>query len=883
MHTQATGFFRSWRALLLLAIIPALTNCSRIDGSVELNNSSGEPYSFEGAKVEVFDLNQSAVLAGETKTPRGLGSVDGDGAISAQVITATIEDDALYDVEIQCPANNTADACNVESPLHVALSGAQLIAGGWKANALTEAALQNTAYYAAANYSVAEIQQMLDIYAHALLVAESSGSSKNYQNLLEWNPALTQQVRRPGMLNTVSTSLANGIDNSGMKQLARQWVSPTVATMALPKADERSIAFHIAAAKGYAYIGGLNTGLKIVDVHDSEHPVLVGQTNTTTLQGNITWDQMELAGNYVYALSEGTLRSIDVSNPKKPKVKGSAFTDYDVSNFTVSGNLIYASGGDVYIISTGDNPSILSHMTYATSLGGDDSSLCVVINGVGAELYQRSNVAPQKLMSKLTEYVTQCTLSAGHAYISFVAPDQSAWFGIYDIHDLATPKLLAKLPLGTSDDFNFTLSGTRIYTNGRPASIIDVSDPAAPILLSQLPPIYSYAVPAEPQIYAVGRSALSIVDISDPVAPLMKGTFEASFINETQVATADGFLYVVNDNTLTILDPDLMTLANVHTGYLALEPGEQGYITAVGENFAYLLSSAFYNGVSILDISNPAEPTLSSHYSPYAGLNSLDVNGNYAILSDRFTSDLHVADVSNPAEPVLLDNVLRLGQFGSEAGLGRIVRDGDYVYALWGTDFDYGGQGCTNQHNQVAGGLFVVDVHALSALATTGRICLPGKPHAVAVNGNRAYAAIEGGLLQVIDVSNHTQPTLSGSVNLSTQANFVAASGNYVWATEGEKGIEIIDASNPAIPTVVASIDTAGEASYVNFDGPYAYVADSSGGILIFDVTAPTAPKLVASLNTTTPARTVTRIGDYLYTTTFAGVEVFKALPANLK
>jgi hypothetical protein len=124
MKPPELKFIRHWQALLILAVIPALTNCSRIDGSVELNNSSGEPYSFEGAKVEVFDLNPSVVLAGATKTPKGLGSVKDGGVISAQAITATIEDDALYDVEIQCPADNTTDNCNVESPLHVVLSGA---------------------------------------------------------------------------------------------------------------------------------------------------------------------------------------------------------------------------------------------------------------------------------------------------------------------------------------------------------------------------------------------------------------------------------------------------------------------------------------------------------------------------------------------------------------------------------------------------------------------------------------------------------------------------------------------------------------------------------------------------------------------------------------
>jgi len=401
MVTQATRFFCDWRALLLLATIPALTNCSRIDGAVELNNSSGEPYSFEGAKVEVFDLNQSAVLAGlfpalftvENKIPKGLGSTTANGAIAAQVITATIDDEALYDVEIRCPAGNTADTCNVESPLHVVLSGAQLKTGDWKATALTEATFQNIGYYAAASYSVAEITQMLDTYTGILLTAVP-GSTKTYADLLTWNPTLTDTVRRPHLLASASESLAAGISNNDIKLLARQWISPTVASVDLT-AEPTSTIYGIRIIDNYAYVSGYGFGFRVIDIHDPEQPIEVGQTQdvwstrpiiisdtvaylqgenaqheagvqivdisdptkpTVTGQFSVTGTLQGVSGNYAYVTTLAGLQIINISNPQQPVLTGQ-ITIANAGNLMLAGNYVYLIADEVLHIVDISNPA----------------------------------------------------------------------------------------------------------------------------------------------------------------------------------------------------------------------------------------------------------------------------------------------------------------------------------------------------------------------------------------------------------------------------------------------------------------------------------------------------------------------------------------------
>jgi hypothetical protein len=123
---------------------------------------------------------------------------------------------------------------------------------------------------------------------------------------------------------------------------------PVLVSSSLSSASD-AIGRAIRVAGKYAYLGGGGawTGsnyfgtLQIIDVSDRSNPVLVGRASTS---GPVGWG-LDVVGNYAYLANEHAgLEVIDVSTPGDPVRVGGIRTGYafDVS---VAGNYVYLVGG----------------------------------------------------------------------------------------------------------------------------------------------------------------------------------------------------------------------------------------------------------------------------------------------------------------------------------------------------------------------------------------------------------------------------------------------------------------------------------------------------------------------------------------------------------
>jgi len=848
MKMSECKFVRHWQALLMLAAIPALTNCSRIDGSVELNNSSGEPYSFEGAQVEVFDLNRSVVLPGATKTPKGIGSVKDGGVISAQAITATIEDDALYDVEIQCPTNNVTDACNVESPLHIVLSGAQLKAGGWTATALSDAIFHNVGYYATVEYSVADIQQMLDQYAGILLTSEPAAPAKNYSDVLSWHPVDTDLVKRRSSLNTISDALAQGSNATDIKLRARQWVSPVVTNLST---DVLGLSpGSITVADGYAYLGSYGTGFGVFDIHNPDQPVKTALLDDIHINGPIL-----ISGTTAYFRdSSSKIQMVDISNPQQPHAAG---------NFSlpIIGSLLGIAGDYAYVTDT-------SFSNYSF------------------QIFNISNAQQPVLTAKIsipTEY--GATISGNHLYVATYNT-----LNIFNISDPAAPVAEATLTiLGASSQSQIKVSAgyayVTTYVSQAGLAVVAISNPAAPTLTSQLTlperDTLRYEAISQSKIYLATYSSLLLVDASDPAAPVLTRKLKYSVAS---LAGVDQFVYIASPNDgLSIIDPDTATPTAVLSGSL-INDGLPPYsvFTPFGN---YAFSSLDGWGFDVFDFTDPVAPVQEPHiYGPTSG--SFAIKGNYAIYSDGEFSAIRVADIRDPLHPVDLPHSAIHFAEDEKFGLGSTGFYGNTLFVSKATYIDTGDEDslsqsdCTNPARDSETGLIMIDITSPEALGVVDSTCLADHANAVSADGNNVYVAVMGGLLQIMEYNAFGLGSPS-TVKLSTDANFVAAADGHAWAMEGYNGIEIVDVSNPEAPVIVTKINTHGDAQHVVFDQRYAYVANGASGLLIFDISNPAAPALVASASTRGNAASAFVSGDYLYGVTSYGIEVLKVLPTT--
>lgn len=858
---HAINIIRGWRTVLVLAMVPALVNCTRIDGSVELNSISGEPYSFEGAKVEAFDLNPAAALSGGTtaitKMPKGLGGVEtDDGAITLQVITATIDDDALYDVEIRCPANNATDACNVESPLHIVLNGAQLKAGGWTATALTEIAFQNIAYYAVAAYSADQIAQLLDNNANALLLALPAGAQKTYDDLLAWNATNTDAIKRVGLVNTISESLATGIPDSDLKVLAQQAVSAELSSFnraAYPAINGWIV--HAQIYEGYAYFLGEDMPVTIVDIRDPNMIAPIG-----TVEGHIH-SVPAVSGDFLYAMGSAewafdeVLYIVDISDRQHPQTTGLLELPYSPT-LAASGRYVYAGTGDaINIIDTTDptTPTVVGTLSIPNNALLVSGDRMYVTNATEISIVDISTPSTPLVVGSLStpRPASNITTIGDYVYLTIpgAAPNDPVQLQIADISNPAAPTVTTELTLATGTR-GLTVIGTRAYADtSATTQILDISNAAAPVLADSFPSVSSGIRLNDSAFFTYSGDIVSIIDSSVALQPVVQSaSVPITNAVPSLVAAAGRYAYMPNRSDLDV-------------------------------------------GFQIYDLIDPLAPELITTFADGHFFSWIVLDSDYAFLIDAEFGAVETADISNPAEPFLLHNNIRLEDNQEDMyGIRKLFLSGNTLFVPWGHEaFDHGNgigvgeRGCTNTNvNGGVGGLFAIDASELQTLEIASHICMPEEARAVAASGNYAYVGVADKTLRVVDFTDTTEPALISSVNLFAPANSIALVGGYLWVTEGDSGIEIFNISTPAAPVLLTHIAVPGDTTSIEIEDNHVYVAAGLSGVHIFDIGNPMLPRLVGNVSTDLAALSAFVEGDYLYAATSVGLEIFKAFPASL-
>jgi uncharacterized repeat protein (TIGR01451 family) len=263
--------------------------------------------------------------------------------------------------------------------------------------------------------------------------------------------------------------------------------------------------------------------------------------------------------------------------------------------------------------------------------------------------------------------------------------------------------------------------------------------------------------------------------------------------------------------------------------------------------------------LTILDISDPSDPTLVGKTDPLPGVvQNVTVSGSYAYVADK-GGGLRVVDVSDPANP-------------SEVGVYVAPADVLGVYVVDSTAYVAAG----------GSGLRVVNVSDPADPVELGFRVVPGIASGVYVSGTLAHIA--GGYfgLRVVDVSSPTNPVEIGFHNTPGYATDVHVSGGTAYVADGpDGGLRAVDVGNPISPVEVGFYDTSGDAYGVYVREGTAYVADGWGGLRVLDVSDPTNPSAVGAHGSA--AFDVHISGNTAYLADYGGLHVVDVSnPANL-
>ena len=541
----------------------------------------------------------------------------------------------------------------------------------------------------------------------------------------------------------------------------------------------------------YVYISaGLDGGLIVIDITDTEHPVQMGNYDTQCVA-----EDVDVVGNFAYvACATRGLMVFDVSNPNSPKLKGSYDTQSLAEGIFVEKNLAYVA--DYYS---------------------------------GLQIIDISNPSGPILVGSFS------TITASDVYvIDKIAYVSDAMSGLYivDVKNPAIPTLLGSYTAIWPNDYEYYYNVkvfnqiAYIADQNDGLRIVDVSQPTSPKLLGVFPSggdTMRVDIVGDVAFVADRNSGVNIIDVSEPSSPTALGLFSTSTVNDVSVNGKD--VNLATGNGLEVFDISDHTDPVYKTSYRT--PGTSSGVDAQG-SLVYILwnsNGAFSGGLIIIDVQNPNTPELIGTYPMDTSLPtdiSLGYKLAYVVHRNWTGGGLKIFDISDPSNPNLigsLDNIINAQNLSIWGDIAHI--------SAW------------------EGGLKIVDIYNPTDPKLLSSHVTQSYARDVSAVRNMAYVSDYYGGLEIIDVTDPNSPSLIRSYEETCElSEGVIVAGNLAYmVTAGS--LQIIDVTNPQTANFRGSFPIPGKYSSSGFSrkvkvvNDIIYVASGQEGLFILKATPP--------------------------------------------
>jgi len=528
-----------------------------------------------------------------------------------------------------------------------------------------------------------------------------------------------------------------------------------------------------------AYVAAGGAGLRVVDVSDPAHPTEVG-----------AWDSpgyaegLAVAGSTAY-LADGPygLRVVDVSDPVHPTEVGFAYDMNYVFDVVVGGEYAYiaAAGAGLLVADVSDpaNPIAVGSLDTPGYAYGVDAVEDTVYVADGWEGLRIVNVADPGHPTSDSSYQTlgwalDVDIVDNRACIA----DAVEGISIVDVSDRANPEELGvysfymtdRASLVTSLVVSDSVAYAADYSQG--LQLLDISNPAQPANIGTLSPLGygdDVAIQGDYAYVAAGPYGLQVVDVSSADFPYEMGSYGTP--NAQAIDVVANYAYVGTVNGLHIVD--VSDPNNPSLGSLFNPEGRMGCIqdVVVSDDVAYVIDEL---GLWLVDVSNPQAPAELSfvdfHGEPHHCTWGVDVAENTAYVAQE-NDGLKIVDVSDPYNPVLR------GSYSSPttAGAHDVVVNGEYAYVL------------------DVGHLEVVDVSDPDQPLGKGYCYIGGIGNRIDFADGTVYAAVGAAGLSLVDVTDVEDPTPGQLVRLPGYAVGVAVTSGHVYVAGGNAGLFVLE------------------------------------------------------------------------------------------
>ncbi|HLT47596.1 MAG TPA: T9SS type A sorting domain-containing protein [Rubricoccaceae bacterium] len=427
--------------------------------------------------------------------------------------------------------------------------------------------------------------------------------------------------------------------------------------------------------------GGLLISAEVVgsEVVELDRYVLPAQPSDMVVQGGLA---------YVPLRKNEGLLILDVSDPADLQEVG-VLPGHDLLSVAVAGGYAYVglgfSGVAVYDVSDPANPSVVTTFDTPGSANGtwvEGSTLYVAdgnaTNDPEFHIYDVSTPASPTLLGSFETgaFVTYVAVEGDVAYLA-------GNFGLrtVDVSDPSAPVGLGAFSAGGDTTYEIDLQGDLAYISGLAGLfVVDVSDPSVPTQHAAYPiegqGLSTAAIPGAPLAFLGDRyEGLRLIDFTVPSAPVQTAFYENGGFAHKLFFDGD-YLYVTDlGGRLRIVDvSDVGGAGAFEVGRLDVPSNTQEVL--VRDGLAYVTDADFGGtGLTIVDVSDPANPTVVGSYGSPNQVFGLDLVGTTLFLANGF-SGLQTLDVSNPAVPVPLDS------FPMGSNTIDVMVEGDVAYVV---------------------------------------------------------------------------------------------------------------------------------------------------------------------------------------------------------
>ncbi|HMB69891.1 MAG TPA: FlgD immunoglobulin-like domain containing protein [bacterium] len=422
-----------------------------------------------------------------------------------------------------------------------------------------------------------------------------------------------------------------------------------------------------------------------------------------------------------------------------------------------------------------------------------------------------------------------------------------AWSEICIVETASVPPpVLSRTPLpGSARARDLLVSGNLLFAamDRDGLFILDISDPTAPVVLSNFVPqnnneVYACAINGSYAYLAVddGSQGLQILDISDPTAPALLGSSGYRMI-EALVDGAD--LFTIEKQQNWVVRFDLSNPASPQEVDRQFAGWTANRLHVVGNRIYWtggLIGVPGYGEIGVLDrnafsagpigILRPYGGVDAWFSPPYAFLTSAGLGGGVGLNVVELLSE---ASVESDIRWYMPDNWAP-SQVHDVCGVSGVSVQLDLTY--------------DEQDTMFYSVIRVLDSTVPGQLMTSASTSLPSTVTAKRLDARSDLAVVTSD--RGLETASLAPPAFLSYAAISN-AEDVALAGDYAYVSRSTGGIDVVDVAMPSTPVVVGSVATAGSALEVMADGGFLYATDSIEGLRIYDLSNPASPSPVAT------------------------------------